>query len=146
MRLHVPVHYALAVTEVQCLQQLIDIETDVIVLELRVQAPEVGIVDIFENQRRCFTLQLGVSSSLTRRRGKSSGHYPIALPIGAITDLVVANNVQQRDDIRSAGQILENLDLSLYLLLLNRLQNLNDAFLVVDDVDAFENFRVLAAT
>jgi hypothetical protein len=35
---------------------------------------------------------------------------------------------------------LQDLDLSLYLLLLDRLENLDDTFLVVNDVDAFEDF------
>lgn len=61
------------------------------------------------------------------------------------TDLVVPHNVQQRNDVGSTGEVLQNLDLPLYLLLLDGLEDLDDAFLVVDDVDAFEDLRVLAA-
>jgi hypothetical protein len=59
--------------------------------------------------------------------------------------LVVTYHIQQRDNIRSPGQILEDLDLSLDLLLLNRLKNLDDTFLIVDNVDAFEYLRVLSS-
>lgn len=41
---------------------------------------------------------------------------------------------------------MQDLDLSLDLLLLDWLKDLDDAFLVVDDVDAFEYLAVLAAT
>lgn len=56
MGLYVPVHYALAVAIVQRLQQLIDVISNVVVLELGVQTPEIGVVDIFKYQRGCFTL------------------------------------------------------------------------------------------
>jgi len=71
--------------------------------------------------------------------------YPIPNPVGTITNLVVAHYIQQRDDVGAAGQILQDLDFALYLLLLDGLQDFDDAFLVVDDVDAFENLRVLSA-
>ena len=56
--------------------------------------------------------------------------------------LVISDDVEQRNDIRSARQVLQDLDLPLDLLLLDRLQHLDDALLVVDDIDAFEDFRV----
>lgn len=59
--------------------------------------------------------------------------------------LRISDNIEKSDDIRAASEILKNLDLTLDLLLLDRLQNLDDAFLVVNDVDAFENFRILSA-
>jgi hypothetical protein len=71
--------------------------------------------------------------------------YPVPNPVGTITNLVVAHHIQQRDDVGPAGQILQDLDLALYLLLLDGLQDLDDAFLVVDDVDALEDLRVLSA-
>lgn len=55
--LHISVHYALAVTEIQRFQQLKNVISDIVVLEFGVQAAEVGIVDILEDQRRRFTLQ-----------------------------------------------------------------------------------------
>lgn len=60
--------------------------------------------------------------------------------------MAVSHNVKQTDNVGSTTQVLENLDLSLDLLLLNRLENLDDAFLVVDDVDALEDFGVFSAT
>lgn len=59
--------------------------------------------------------------------------------------LTIPDNVEQGDDVGAAGQILQNLDLSLDLLLLHRLQDLDNAFLVVNNVDALENLRVLSA-
>lgn len=71
--------------------------------------------------------------------------YPVSNPVGAITNLVVAHHIQQRDDIRPARQILQNLDFSLYLLLLDGLEHFDNAFLVVDHIDALKHLRVLSA-
>jgi hypothetical protein len=59
--------------------------------------------------------------------------------------LGVPDHVEEGNDIRPPGQILQNLDLTLYLLLLNRFEDLDDAFLVVDDIDALEDLGVLSA-
>ena len=56
MRLHIAVHDALAMAVVQGLEQLVDVESDVKVVELGVEAPEVGVVDMFEDERRGLTL------------------------------------------------------------------------------------------
>lgn len=61
------------------------------------------------------------------------------------TDLVVAHHIQKRDNVGSTRQILQDLDLALYLLLLDRLQDLDDALLVVDHVDALEHLGILSA-
>lgn len=58
------------------------------------------------------------------------------------TNLCVPDNVEEGDDIRSTRQILQNLDLALNLLLLDRLQNLDDAFLIVLNVDSFKDFGI----
>lgn len=71
--------------------------------------------------------------------------YPVANPVGAVTHLVIAHDVEQRDDVGAARQILQDLDFALYLLLLDGLEDLDDAFLVVDDVDALEDLGVFAA-
>lgn len=65
---------------------------------------------------------------------------------GERSDLRVSDYVQQRNNVGTSGEILKNLDLSLNLLLLDRLENLDDTLLVVDDVDAFENFGIFAPT
>lgn len=57
--LDVPVHDALAVAEVESLEQLKDVVPDINVVELGVEAPEIGVVDILEDQRRCLTLHEG---------------------------------------------------------------------------------------
>ena len=63
-----------------------------------------------------------------------------------MTDLIVAHHIQKSDDIRSTRQILKDLDLAFYLLLLDRLEHFDDAFLVVDDVDPFENLGIFSST
>lgn len=60
------------------------------------------------------------------------------------TYLAVAHDIEKSDNVWAATEILENLDFSLYLLLLDGLEDLDDAFLVVDDVDALEHLRVLS--
>lgn len=50
MRLHISVHNALAVAEIECLQQLEDVEPDVKVGKLGVEAAEVGVVDVLEDE------------------------------------------------------------------------------------------------
>ena len=114
MRLHIAVHNALAVTEIEGLEELVDVVPNVDIVEFGVEAPEVGIVDILEDEGWGFALR-------------------------------VSYDVEQGDDVGAAGEILENLDLALDLLLLDRLEHLDDAFLVVDDIDAFEDFRVFAS-
>ena len=56
MRLHIAVHDALAVTEIERLEKLKDVEADVEVGELWVEAAEVGVVDVLEDEGRCLTL------------------------------------------------------------------------------------------
>jgi len=58
--------------------------------------------------------------------------------------LGVADNVQKGNNIGPAGQVLQDLDLALDLLLLDGLEDLDDAFLVVNHVDAFENLGVFS--
>jgi hypothetical protein len=56
MRLHVAVHDSLAVAVVESLEKLKDVVSDIDVVELRVEASEVGIIDVFEDERRGFAL------------------------------------------------------------------------------------------
>lgn len=108
MRLHVAVHDALAMAVVEGLEKLKDVVADVDVDELGVQGAEVGVVDVFEDER---------------------GRLALRIP----------DNVEQGDNVGPASQVLQDLDLALYLLLLNGLEDLDDAFLVVNDVDALED-------
>jgi len=94
MRLDVAVHDAFTVAVVQCLEQLVYVVPHVIVLELWVQTPEVGVVNIFENQRGCFALRCRVLASASSTRQQVRTVYPISYPVGAITDLVVAHYVE----------------------------------------------------
>lgn len=115
VRLHISMHDTLAVTEVECLQKFIDVVTNIVVHETRIERTEVGIVHVFEYQTRRLTL-------------------------------AVTNDIKQGHNIRSSRQILQNLDLTLDLLLLHRLEDLDDAFLVVHDIDALKHLRILSAT
>jgi hypothetical protein len=90
MRLNISMHNTLAVAEVQSLEELKDVEPDIDVIELRVEASEIGIVDVLENEGRRLTLR-------------------------------IPNNVEQGNNIRTSGQILEDFNLALDLLLLHRL-------------------------
>lgn len=56
--------------------------------------------------------------------------------------MVVSDDVEQSDDVRAPRKVLQDLDLPLDLLLLDRFQHFDDTLLVVDNVDAFEDLRV----
>ena len=56
MRFHVSVHDALAVAEIERLEQLEDVEADIEVVELWIEASEICVVDILEDERRRLTL------------------------------------------------------------------------------------------
>jgi len=51
----------------------------------------------------------------------------------------IANHVQQGYDIWASGQVLENFNFSLDLLLLDGFEDFDDALFVVDDVNALED-------
>lgn len=56
VRLDITVHDALAVAEVEGLEQLEDVISHIVVLELGIEAAEVGVVDVFEDERGRFAL------------------------------------------------------------------------------------------
>jgi hypothetical protein len=110
MRLNISMHNTLAVAEVQSLEELKDVEPDIDVIELRVEASEIGIVDVLENEGRRLTLFAFVVS------------YMLTMSVEKVgTNLRIPNNVEQGNNIRTSGQILEDLNLALDLLLLHRL-------------------------
>jgi len=55
--------------------------------------------------------------------------------------MAVANNVKEANDVGSTGEVLQNLDLALDLLLLDGLEDLDDALLVRGEVDRLEDLR-----
>ena len=57
------------------------------------------------------------------------------------THMAVANNVKEANDVGSTGEVLQNLDLALDLLLLDGLEDLDDALLVRGEVDRLEDLR-----
>jgi hypothetical protein len=138
MRFHVSVHDAFAVAEVQRLEKLENVETDVEVVEFGIEASEIDVVDVLEDERRGLTLHEYDMSALSRiKRYRWNRDF---------VHLRVPHYVEQRDNVGSACEILQDLDLTLDLLLLNRLENLDDAFLVVDHIDSLKHFRVLSPT
>ena len=147
MRLDITVHDAFAVAEVQGLEQLENVVPYVVVLELGIETPKVGVVDIFENERRCFALHLNHQQFVQQATAGEAQYRAVAHAVffRITTDLVVAHHIQKRNNVGTARQVLKDLDLALYLLLLDRLQDLDDALLVVDHVDALEHLRVLSA-
>ena len=56
MRFYVSVHDALAVAVVERLEEFVDVVAHIDVVELGVEAPEVGVVDVLKDQRRGLTL------------------------------------------------------------------------------------------
>lgn len=56
VRFHIAVHDALAVTEIQSLQEFENVVSNIKVVKFGVEAAEVGVVDVFENKRRCLAL------------------------------------------------------------------------------------------
>lgn len=97
----------------------------------RLQQLEDIVADIIVGKAGVQSPEVGVIDSLEDQAGGFA--------------LVVTDDVQQRHHIRTTGQILENLDLSLNLLFLHGLENLDDTFLIVDDVDALEYLGVLSS-
>jgi hypothetical protein len=110
MRLDISVHNTLAVAEVKSLEELKDVEPDIDVIKLGVEASKIGIVDVLENEGRRLTLFAVVVSWISAMSVEDLG-----------TNLRIPNNVEQGNNIRTSGQILEDLDLALNLLLLDRL-------------------------
>lgn len=68
--LDITVHDALAVTEIQGLEELKNVEANIEVVELGVQVAEVDVVDVFEDERRGFALGAELVSF---ERGENGG-------------------------------------------------------------------------
>lgn len=62
MRLYVSVHDSLAVAKVQRLQQFVNVEPHIEVVELGIQAAEIDVVNVLENQRRRLALHMAKGS------------------------------------------------------------------------------------
>jgi hypothetical protein len=68
MRFHVSVHDAFAVAEIQRLEKLEYVETDVEVVEFGVEASEIDVVDVLEDERRGLALHEHDMSALNHIR------------------------------------------------------------------------------
>ena len=58
----------------------------------------------------------------------------------------ISENVVEFDDVRASEQCLQDLNFSINFLNLDRFENLDYAFLIVDNVTSLVNFRVLATS
>uniref|UniRef100_A0A0A9E8H2 Cka2 n=1 Tax=Arundo donax TaxID=35708 RepID=A0A0A9E8H2_ARUDO len=56
--------------------------------------------------------------------------------------MLISDNIKQLHDIRSSTQILKYFDLSFDLLFLHRLKDLNNAFLIIVNIDSLKDFTV----
>lgn len=115
MRLDISVHNAFGMAKVEGFEEFEDVVPYIVVDEAWVQRPEVGVVDILEDQ----------AGSLT---------------------LAVTYHIKQSNNVGPTGEVLQDLDLALYLLLLDGLQDFDDTLLIVGDINAFEDFRVFTPT
>ncbi len=107
------------------LEEFIDVIPNIVILKFGIELSELGVVNIFEYQR--WRLALRPSQfNLCKQHGQS--------------DLIISDNIKQGDDVRPARQVLQDLDLSLDLLLFHRFEHLDDALLVVDDINALKDF------
>jgi hypothetical protein len=89
MRFHVPVHDTFAVAVVQALEQLIDIVSNIDIIELRVEASEVGVINVFEYEGRCLAL-----------------HYQ-ALDLASYVSHVPASGINEQRGLSRANDILD---------------------------------------
>ena len=62
MRLDITVHDSLAVAEIEGLEELEDVESDINIVELGVQASEISVVDMLKDERRCLALGMAAIS------------------------------------------------------------------------------------
>lgn len=58
--------------------------------------------------------------------------------------LIVSDDVQEGNNIGTTRKVLEDFDFSLDLLLLNWLQDLDDAFLIVNHVDTLKDLGIFS--
>jgi hypothetical protein len=89
------------------------------------------VTDIIVDEARVESAEVGVVDIFEDKTGRFA--------------LIIPNDIEKSDDIRSTRQILENLDFTLYLLLLDRLQDLNHTFLIVDHIDTLKDFGILSS-
>jgi len=66
--------------------------------------------------------------------------------VGTDADLIVSDDIEEGNDIRSTAEDLKDFDFSLDFLFLDRFQDLDDTFFIVCDVDSFEYLRVLTSS
>lgn len=156
VRLDIAMHDSPRVTEIERLEQFVDVVPDVVVGQARVEDFEVGVVDVLEDQGGGLALPGAkggcqpayTSPTMPFRAAHASTGDSRARSGGEVvrpTHLRVPHDIIQVDNVLPTGEVLQDLDLALDLLLLDGLEDLDHALVVVDDVDAFEDFRVLHA-
>ena len=133
VRLDVAVHDASGMTKVEGLEQLENVVPHVVVGKLWVQDFKVSAVRA--------TSYISTPRDTDTRADHILVH--ILKDDGRCFRLRVAHDVEQSDNVGPSRQILQDLDLSLYLLLLDGFEDLDDALFFVLNVDALKDFRVL---
>lgn len=108
------------------LEKFINVVPIVVVSEFRIQGSEISVVDVFKDQTWRLTLWV-------------TGHFWRGY-------LVISNHIEESNDVWSSTQDLKNFNLPFDLLLLHRLEDFDDTFLVVHDIDPFKHLGILASS
>jgi hypothetical protein len=101
------------------LEELVDVITDIEISEFRVEDLEVGVVDVFRDDRGRLALQVQRDQLVARL-------HSYAQPT-TTAHRRVSDNVEKGNDVGPAREVHEDLDLALDLLLLDGLEHLHDA-------------------
>jgi hypothetical protein len=56
MRLDISMHNSFAVAEIESFEELKDVESNINIVKLGVEASEIGVVDVLEDERWCLAL------------------------------------------------------------------------------------------
>jgi hypothetical protein len=64
------------VAEIEGLQELEDVESNINIVELGVQASEIGVVDMLKDERRCLALCVIAISLSPGKLGEPTKHQP----------------------------------------------------------------------
>ena len=113
--LHISMHDTLGVAVVESLEDLVDIESNIVVSERLVESPEINIASVDILHDECWSL----------------GHR-------------IADNINQVDDIDATSKSLQNLDFTSDLRLFDWLKDLDDNPLVVKGVDTLIDLGVFS--
>lgn len=139
MRFNITMHNPLGMAIIKCLngqldvprwgpylEKFVNVVPVIVVGEFRIQCSEISVVDVLEDQTRRLTLWV-------------TGHF-------CRLYLIISNDIEKSNNVRSSTQNLKNLNLSFDLLLFHRLEDFDDAFLGIHDIDPFKHFGIFASS